>query len=101
MALVRKTSRHGYLRQWSMRFAQHLFHLFQAPPQQIRVWRHPHRLVERPRKMVGGKPRQSGQSIEADLFIEMPFHIVANTPSHGWRYPATAGFRRRGHPQIP
>jgi hypothetical protein len=34
--------------------------------------------------MVGGKPCQSGQSIEAHLFIEMPFNIVADAASHGW-----------------
>jgi hypothetical protein len=44
--------------------------------------------------MVGGKPRESGQSIEADLFIEMPFNIVADAARHGWRQPAAAGFRR-------
>ena len=33
MALVRKTSRQGYLRQRSMCLPQHVFHMFQAPPQ--------------------------------------------------------------------
>ena len=42
VALVRKTSRQGYFRHWSVCLPQHLFHLFQAPPQQIRVWRNPH-----------------------------------------------------------
>ena len=101
MALVRKTSRQGYFRQRSMCRSQHAFHLFQPPPQQIRVRRHPYRLVECPRKMVGRKTGQSGQSIEADLFIEMSFDIVADAPCHGWRQPATDRFRRRGHKQIP
>src|SRR5580693_6367745 len=78
MALVRKTSRQGYFRQRSMCLPQHLFHLFQAAPQQIRVRRRPYRLVECPGKMVGRKPCQSGQSIEADLFIQMPLNIVAD-----------------------
>ena len=42
MALVRKTSRQGYFRQRSMCLPQHVFHMFQAPPQQIRVRRHSH-----------------------------------------------------------
>jgi hypothetical protein len=42
MALVRKTSRQGYFRQRSMCLPQQVFHMFQAPPQQIRVRRHPH-----------------------------------------------------------
>src|ERR1700756_2399896 len=42
MALVRKTSRLGNFRQRSMCVPQHVFHMFQAPPQQISVWWHPH-----------------------------------------------------------
>jgi hypothetical protein len=34
--------------------------------------------------MVGRKTRQSGQSIEADFFIEMPFNIVADAACHSW-----------------
>ena len=83
MALVRKTSRQGYFRQRSMCLSQHVFHMFQAPPQQIGVRRYPHRLVECPSKMVGGKPCHSGQSVEAHLFIEMPFNILANTALPG------------------
>jgi hypothetical protein len=36
MALVRKTSRLGNFRQRSMCVPKHVFHMFQAPPQQIR-----------------------------------------------------------------
>ena len=42
MALVSKASRQGYFRQRSMCLPQHVFHMFQAPPQQIRVRRYPH-----------------------------------------------------------
>ena len=42
MALIRKTSRLGNFRQRSMCVPQHVFHMFQALPQQIRVRRHPH-----------------------------------------------------------
>lgn len=100
MALVRKTSRQGYFRQRSMCLPQHVFHLFQAPPQQIRVRRHPYRLVECPRKMVSRKARQGGQSIEANLFIEMPFDIVADAACDGWRQPATARSWNCFHWQI-
>ena len=41
MALVRKTSPLGNFRQRSVGVSQHVFHMFQAPPQQIRVRRRP------------------------------------------------------------
>jgi hypothetical protein len=70
MALVREASRKGYFRQRSMCLPQHMFHMIQASPQQIRVRRRPHRPMECPSEMVGGKPRQGGQSIEPHLFMQ-------------------------------
>src|SRR5262249_52100554 len=51
--------------------------------------------------MVGGESRLSSEYIEADLFIEMPFDIVADAACHGGRQPAPTGVPRRGHEQNP